>query len=1234
MTSHRPPASLAAALVTALLVLSALPSPASAYTSAVTTFDDGTLSRTVTVPFPPAPRFAGYASLLTNATVAGATASLSGERYALPVNFTHTATSGFPQGASDSGLEVSAQGLRDRVLSGSVEFTGESFDDGAFNGTVRTTAGVVLLGTSGTYITPPIAWNGLSYGHLIADADLGRAGSLAYAVVSATGQPLQTGLSPGALIAVNGASNPSVRLRATLLAPSPAQSPVLLRLGAGYALFEDMSQSGVASRNPTTLGYFAGGLELRESALNFTENPSNPVMGGAAGTWYAAGPLAGSAVAVGNQVWMYVMGIDGSGTEHIGRIVSSDAGASWTPDATPLLNRTPASWDSGYIGIPTVLFDGGIFKMWYMGAVTPDQFRIGYATSPDGITWTKFGANPVLGPGAGSAWDNHNVGWPNVVKVGSTFYLYYSGRPSTDSRKSAALATSSDGIAWTKSTSNPVIAWGSVSAGAYELTASEVYYSNGVFYLYWTCASTSTAYDTCVSTSTDATTFTHYNQNPIITHGDGTWDGITAELATRTVDPVTNHSLMFFTGRPGSIVYSLAFARPQRETPGQAIVIWNLTGERPHSLTAQALDAATPASTSLLASLSTSATGLSWGASESVQNPDTTIALAPNNYLRHTVELSTSDPLASPRLSSARIDYDLHMPRGTFTSAALAAPYPITNVTLWLNATVPSNTTLQMWASNDGGATWVAASNGTTAVFPTPGTSLRYKIALNGTTWVSPLVSRVTGFLGVDSTPSDVRLEAEDGTLLGQMAGELLAPVVVALDAGYFNAKLALYSALLPPFPLDFPLFVNASTAGVVHIEALRFDLRFPDLLKVTYSPDAPAILLDQGSAATFRVFASTTPGVPITYRWSADGALSAEEGPLFSFTAGPGSPGAHTVSVEVSNGEFTVNRAWGITVLPKPIYMVAVFYPNTHTVEVPVGLLQQFFASVAFAVFPATTTWTLDGRAAGTASSFDFWAPDLPGTHTLTVAATNGIDTLSWQWAIHVTAEPTAPSRQMSVAFAPASNLTLTAGEGATFFANASSTIPGVHYEWRVDGVAAGADQASLAYTTAASEVGRRVVSVLVRNETAIAAHAWGVEVLAPPPPAPPTILITTPAEGFDSQTDTVHVEGRTSPGATVTVNGQAASVAADGTFTADVPVRRGTNLLLAVATDAQARAASAEVGVTYTPPPVGTTTAPLLTGSDFPLLLLVLLLAGITGLLAFLFVRTRRQGGPPPAP
>jgi hypothetical protein len=117
-------------------------------------------------------------------------------------------------------------------------------------------------------------------------------------------------------------------------------------------------------------------------------------------------------------------------------------------------NTTPTAiisasqvWEGVAVYEPSVLYDGGLFKMWYGGGWASGA--IGYATSVDGITYTKYASNPVIGQGgSGIAGFAARV---NVIKVGATFYGYYSDASGGGNLK---VTTSTDGIAW----GTPVVA--------------------------------------------------------------------------------------------------------------------------------------------------------------------------------------------------------------------------------------------------------------------------------------------------------------------------------------------------------------------------------------------------------------------------------------------------------------------------------------------------------------------------------------------------------------------------------------------------------------------------------------------------------------------------------------------------------------------------------------------------------------------------------------------------------
>lgn len=75
-------------------------------------------------------------------------------------------------------------------------------------------------------------------------------------------------------------------------------------------------------------------------------------------------------------------------------------------------------------------------------------------TSTDFVNWTDRG--DILDAGPSGAWDDLDVSSPVVWVEGSTWKMLYEGRKSGGQQGAVGLATSSDGLTWTKHGANPV----------------------------------------------------------------------------------------------------------------------------------------------------------------------------------------------------------------------------------------------------------------------------------------------------------------------------------------------------------------------------------------------------------------------------------------------------------------------------------------------------------------------------------------------------------------------------------------------------------------------------------------------------------------------------------------------------------------------------------------------------------------------------------------------------------
>ena len=102
-----------------------------------------------------------------------------------------------------------------------------------------------------------------------------------------------------------------------------------------------------------------------------------------------------SVVRVGETLFLYYTEAP-VGEEDEVHLATSTDGLAWTKQGAVVDVGPPGSWEPDRVGRPSVLYEEGEFRMWYDGQVYGVARHVGYATSPDGFTWTKHAANPVL----------------------------------------------------------------------------------------------------------------------------------------------------------------------------------------------------------------------------------------------------------------------------------------------------------------------------------------------------------------------------------------------------------------------------------------------------------------------------------------------------------------------------------------------------------------------------------------------------------------------------------------------------------------------------------------------------------------------------------------------------------------------------------------------------------------------------------------------------------------------
>jgi len=152
----------------------------------------------------------------------------------------------------------------------------------------------------------------------------------------------------------------------------------------------------------------------------FKAYSGNPIIRpGGMGIWDSWAVMSMSVVKVDGVFHLYYEGgLTGCGDLQIGHATSTD-GLHWHKDpASPVLKR--GEWDGGATWDPYVIYEDGLFKMWYGGERKGRRdFQCGYAVSKDGVHFMKKGKISNLSPGdIGDMHVFHNPG-------NGRYYMYY-----------------------------------------------------------------------------------------------------------------------------------------------------------------------------------------------------------------------------------------------------------------------------------------------------------------------------------------------------------------------------------------------------------------------------------------------------------------------------------------------------------------------------------------------------------------------------------------------------------------------------------------------------------------------------------------------------------------------------------------------------------------------------------------------------------------------------------------
>jgi sucrose-6-phosphate hydrolase SacC (GH32 family) len=146
------------------------------------------------------------------------------------------------------------------------------------------------------------------------------------------------------------------------------------------------------------------------------------------------------------------------GRSWIGYATSPD-GKTWDHKSDRPVLASERPWEKVAVMCPHVLWDEGskVYRMWYSAGEQYEPNAIGYATSHDGLTWTKHPDNPVFHPDRNADWEKHKVTACQVIRHGDWHLMFYIGFQDEQHAR-IGLARSRDGITgWKRHPSNPIL---------------------------------------------------------------------------------------------------------------------------------------------------------------------------------------------------------------------------------------------------------------------------------------------------------------------------------------------------------------------------------------------------------------------------------------------------------------------------------------------------------------------------------------------------------------------------------------------------------------------------------------------------------------------------------------------------------------------------------------------------------------------------------------------------------
>jgi len=312
--------------------------------------------------------------------------------------------------------------------------------------------------------------------------------------------------------------------------------------GKGLRVFangNEIAQSETIKRVTGQLPSLKEMMRTNESSAGWHKYEKNPVLGGELGTCFD--------VAVLDEGNTYRMYFSWRPKGSIALVESRD-GISWSEPRIVLGPRSRSGWE-GRVNRPAVIKHKNNYHMWYTGQ-SKDRSWIGYATSSDGVTWQRISEKPVLSPE--QTWEGAAVMCPHVMwnEEKDLYEMWYSAGEQYEPN-AIGYATSKDGLNWTKLAGNPVFTadrnneWEKHKVTGCQVIREDDWYV--MFYIGFT--NEHRAQIGLVRSHDGKTGWQRHPENPIIWPGEGTWDGDSCYKPFAIYEEEKDRWLLWYNGR-------------------------------------------------------------------------------------------------------------------------------------------------------------------------------------------------------------------------------------------------------------------------------------------------------------------------------------------------------------------------------------------------------------------------------------------------------------------------------------------------------------------------------------------------------------------------------------------------------------------------------------------------------------------------------------------------------------